>query len=418
MPARLALYAAYILVILNLTPILGRATANVVEKSALVVAAVLFLAARPFSRPVACLMVATVALVVLLGAATIYPSFSWATVIVSLNQIVIVYVLLAIHPTDKDCDGFLQLAAWLPVASAVLGFAYQAAGIAPAFAVEFTSGLYRFQGSLLPAFLSGFAMCGAFSALQLGISGRKPIYYAVLAADFGILLAAGGRAPFAVALVVCAASLLLGRSINVRTKVTGILVGVGSLFFFILVFGEKLITRFQGSGDNGRLIMWGYLQTLIDQYPWTGIGFGHQYLSVPREVSIVAGSTAAHNDYYRLAVELGQIGMPVFYLFLTAAVLIVARRNRVTDWTVILAFGGFLFLSRTDNTLAAPSHFPLVILAAFASTRDAKTARGAIARTKLRPVRRFGRAWQGDVGPLSPENLATASRARLHRKGG
>jgi hypothetical protein len=166
----------------------------------------------------------------------------------------------------------------------------------------------------------------------------------------------------------------------------------------VLAIGGTAISRFLNSTDNGREVMWSYLRGISEKYPWTGIGWGHEFLSVPHDIVIQTGSPAAHNDFLRLQVELGLIGMPLFYLLLSLAVLIVAHRNsRYVHPTVIIAYLGFLFLSRTDNALAAPSHFPLIILAAMSAMERPPLTRSARKRFGTPPQPRNA----GDRGPTT-----------------
>ena len=114
---------------------------------------------------------------------------------------------------------------------------------------------------------------------------------------------------------------------------------------------------------SGRDIMWAYLASFADDYFWTGIGYGHQFFATPRAIIINFGSAAAHNDYYRLAVELGYPGMIMFYLLLTLAMYFVwSGRVVQRDPSVLIAYLGFLTLSITENVLSSPAYFPLLIV--------------------------------------------------------
>lgn len=383
---RVIIILAYLIFILNLGEVLGLEAANVVSKGVFLLAAAACVLTRPVTYSVLVLLALCIVMILFLGVATTYPGFSWMTVIMSLNQIIIVYALLAYKPTARDADSFLRAASFFPIVCVVLGMAYNVTGLHSMYATEWGTGFGRLSGTLVPAFLSGLGMCGTFAALQLGVAGKRPAYLAVLAVNLIILLLAGGRMPLAVALVVSGASLMLNRAIPPRIKFYSVAAGTAALFVLVLGFGGTMIERLGASGDNGRLLMWGYLETLAAHYPWTGIGWGHQFLSVPREISIQTGSSAAHNDYLRLLVELGQVGMPLFYLLLTGAVLITCVRDRIGfNWTLLVAYLGFLTISWTDNTVAAPSHFPILILAAIAHRRYGAPAGIQTRRAPRRP---------------------------------
>lgn len=366
---RLAILVSYGFFIINAGAVLRVEAVNVLEKGAFLIAATLYVTSRPRSNVILILLALNCLLIFFLGYFTTYPGFSWSTLIKSLNQFFIIYMLLASVPTESDRDAFLKIAAWMPVASALLGVLYQAAGLRAAFGYEFSSGLMRFQGSLIPAYLAGVAMCGTFASLQLALANR-PLFFGVAAANFLILLLTGGRAALATTVVVCGLSFYLKPRVSMKLKTVGTMVGFGFGVLMLIVMWERLATRFESSGANGRDIMWPFLESLAAQYPWTGVGFGHQYFTVPREVFILVGSQAAHNDYVRIMLELGYVGSVIFYVLLIFAVFWTwlsphVNRNPI----VLITFAGFLFLSRTDNALATPAYFPLIILGVMASIR-------------------------------------------------
>ncbi len=370
MIVRFTLLAAYIIFVLNVGDSIRLPGYNVLEKGLFLAASVACIAFRPFSKTVALLFGACSLMIFVLGALTPYPQFSWVTLILSLNQITILYALLAFHPTRRDCETFLILAALMPIASIVVGSVYDLAHLRPLFRREFATGLYRLQGSTIAAYLSGLAMCGMFASLQLAAAGRKAFFFLVLILDMLILLLAGGRIALAVSLLVCTAGFYSNRSISGRWKVLGSIAGLIGAFVAGLIFAPSIMDRFEQSGSNGRDLLWAEVYKLALAYPNTGIGFGHQFWALDRHVLIMTGTTAAHNDYYRLMAELGFYGMPLFYLFLILAVLRVWANPRVNfNVTVIAALVGYLMLSWTDNALSGPAFFPIIILAIMASVR-------------------------------------------------
>ncbi len=194
----------------------------------------------------------------------------------------------------------------MPLLCVVLGFVYQAIGVKPMFAVEFSTGLPRYMGSLSSAaFTSALAMCGLFSAVQMMLHTKRS--YALLAIiNLVVLLAAGGRATLVVALSLSVISIMNYRGISFRTKAGLMLSGVLAGALVASVFWQNISARLAASGDSGRSLMWDYLRTVIAQYPDTGIGFGHQFFATPREIIIMFSSASAHNDYLRLAPNSGR----------------------------------------------------------------------------------------------------------------
>lgn len=401
---RIAILVAYGFFIINAGAVLKVEAVNVLEKGAFLIAATLYVTGRPRSNVILCLLGLNCLLIFFLGFYTTYPGFSWSTLVKSLNQIFIVYMLLACVPTEEDRDAFLKIAAWMPIVSALLGVLYQVAGLRVAFGHEYSTGLMRFQGSLIPAFLAGVAMCGAFAAMQFALL-KQPLYFAVAAANFLVLLLTGGRASLAVTLVVCGFSFYMQPQVSKKLKTIGTIVGLAVGGVMLGAMWETIAKRFESSGANGRDIMWPYLEELAAQYPWTGVGFGHQFFTVPREVVILTGSTAAHNDFIRIMVELGYVGSVIFYALFIIAVFWVWLSPHVDKNPIVLvALAGFLFLSRTDNALATPAYFPLIILSIMASVQYPVRRRRAGAAERLPTVpQRFPKR---PIAPLQPSGPA------------
>lgn len=368
MITRLTIIIAYVIFIANIGYVFGFSSANAITKAVFSIASIMCILTRKSSPSIIILMSISLFMILFLGYFTEYPGFSWSTLFLSLNQVIIVYCFLAYNPSKKDCDSFMLTASLLPIASVLLGIVYDVLGVYSLWAVEWATGAKRFNGSLIPSFLSGLAMCGVFAALQFAVRGR-PSFYIIAGINFIILILAGGRMPLAVTLLACGTSIAFGQGIPSKTKIFSI---VGGLFSILIIFastGSVMIERFSNSGDSGRHLLWDYTMGLANKYPYTGIGWGHQFPSVPTSIINQTASAAAHNDYIRLMAELGFVGMGLFYGLLTIAVLIASKKSGRFDFSVFAAYLGFLILSYTDNALATPSHFPIVILAYLTSCR-------------------------------------------------
>jgi O-antigen ligase len=367
---------------LNTGTLLHSSSGNAFEKFAFLLSAIVLVMTRPLDRFIMGLLGAALFLVFALALMTTYSDFSWAIFLNSLNQIFILYALLAAQTTYRDQQVVWEATAFMPLLCVILGIAYQAVGINKMFAVEYATGVPRYVGSLsAAAFTSALGMLGVFSAVQLFLSGRQR-YAILVVVNLMVLLAAGGRATLFIAVVLSALSLLLSRRMSFGNKiiwiVTGIVAGVAALPFF----WDTLAKRISESGDSGRGVMWEYLETIIDQYPLAGIGFGHQFFSMPREMIIKVGSAAAHNDYLRLSVELGRPGMVIFYTLLTIAVFKASFSKGNRNYVAVTAYLGFLLLSNSDNALASPLEFPLIFLALLAT--HTKPATKAVRQVRQR----------------------------------
>lgn len=347
---------------LNLAETLGVPQANVFEKAVFLLLAWVVMVRRRMDPWAMALMGFTLCLTALLAVLTPYPKFSWLTWLLSINQIVILYALIGFYPTEADGRGILRVSAWAPLMSVIAGLVALAFSGRHVFGVEYATGVWRLQGALIPAFLSGIAMMGVVAALRFALEWRRIPYLALVAVNCTILLMAGGRAALAVAILVSVALVAFSNTIHWRDKLGMLASGLIALPIFAVIAAPFALRRLAISTDNGRGEMAAYLHDLAAHYPWTGIGFGHQFWHMPPDVVARMGSAAAHNDYLRLTVELGTVGMAAFFTVLIAAMLRAAFRGGGINAAMLAGSAGFLLLCASDNALATPAYFPLLIV--------------------------------------------------------
>jgi hypothetical protein len=139
-------------------------------------------------------------------------------------------------------------------------------------------------------------------------------------ANLAILLATQARAPFiAVGLFLLLVLVLSGPGIfPLKRKVDLVM---GGMVPALLLLGPALLyalQRFTGESENlsGRDIIWPYFLDAIERRPLFGFGLGAGKLIVdPEDPTIkLLGSSAAHNEYLRLAVDAGVIGCAAIFL--------------------------------------------------------------------------------------------------------
>ncbi len=318
----------------NILSVAGSDGGNAIIKTVLLLACAGFLVGRKIDFRIIFLLGVVLLMIFVLGFLTDYPDFSWSIVFGALNQVIVIYVLLAVRPTAKDRDTLLILAAWLPILCAGLGLLVHVAGIRSAFPLEYNTGQARFAGTLNAAFLSGLCMCGVLASFKLVDLGRTR-YYFLMPLQLIILVLAGGRVASLMTFYLSVYAFYGSPQRSFSMKFAGTMVGlVGAAIIGPLAY-SVFATRLEASGSSGRDVMWPWLLSLSEKYPDYGIGFGHQFFSTPREVFILFTSNAAHNDYLRLLVELGWFGVFAFYAILTLAVFLVwrsdyCRRDRVS----------------------------------------------------------------------------------------
>lgn len=369
---------------------------NVLQKLLIVLCGAALMATRPVHRSVVALIGAIVILTLLCAMGTEFPQFQWRLYVGGLVSIVAPFVLLIAAPREPDRVLGLVVFASLPLLMTAVGGIYQLAGIAPLFNEETTGGGVRLAGTQgIPAFLAAASFTGTFAALELA-ERRHLGYAALLFADLIILLLAGGRMALGAAVLVCGIDYL--RSFK----------RVPLLKFFlpiwILVIGGILLTTF--AEDNlrhlqstslNREIIWAPLIRQLHAHAWFGVGLGNQQLLLHVVGAIT--TMAGHNEYLRLAVELGYPGAVLFFALTLGIVLLVWNSAWVgRDPMFLVCAAAFYIYGITDNTFSMPQAYFILAAASFASQQKSPRS----------PVSAFDAA-----PPRSPTHSADMARPKV-----
>ncbi len=246
-------------------------------------------------------------------------------------------------------------AALVPVISVIGSIFTDLAGIHPMF------GLFgRFQGMHSAPFLAGFCVTAIFASTLEYLREFRLRWLLLGGANLAILLATQARAPFiAVSLFLLLVFVLSGpRVFPLRRKVDLVM---GGMVPSVLLLGPALLyalERFTGESENlsGRDIIWPYFLDAIEQRPLFGFGLGAGKLIVdPEDPTIrLLGSNAAHNEYFRLAVDAGVVGCAAIFLSIIFWIWNGTRRAKPADKLVLrCALVAALLHSGFDNTLIA-----------------------------------------------------------------
>src|SRR5262249_14775469 len=155
-----------------------------------------------------------------------------------------------------------------------------------------------------------------------------------------------------VALLVWGAAFLSGFKERLQLKTYLILGGLVAVPAALAIVGEFLLTRALSYDEKSRDVMRRFLEHYVDAYPDFGIGLGHQYTIVTRELTVQIGAVAAHNEYLKYLVELGWIGGLLFalgWIWLFAATW--RSSIMVRGLLYLICVLAFCLYSATDNTL-------------------------------------------------------------------
>jgi hypothetical protein len=297
-------------------------------------------------------------------------------------------------------DRFILLVAGTPLISLFFGI--------PAYLVGFDrqlfmfdNGTYRLESLNHPAFLAYFGSIAIYACVLELVRTWHWKWIALGCANFVITVATGTRGPIIVSLIMAGLSVLFAYSPRFTGSRRMVLValGLGLLVLLAGTLGPYILQRSFSSYSqqggfqfSGRDIIWSLFVREFWKAPLFGRGVGAGRFAVPIEEVEILGSNAAHNEYLRIAVDGGAVG--VIYLFILTAIWI-ARELRFMprgQRPVILAWAvAFMVHCFTGNTLIAPPAVTLFFWLAvvFQRARDeaafgVRSDQGARRRDRLR----------------------------------
>ena len=255
----------------------------------------------------------------------------------------------------------IRMTRWLPLILVGLGAVAQIAGIRPLFVAD--NG-WRLEATGHPAFLGGFTLAAIEACLlELLRDGRRGDL-GLIVVNLLILVASGARAPMAIGVAVLAIGLLAipSRRFGMVPRVTLVLSGACLLPLLAVAAGMmtdvRLFKVLSSEADDlsGRDLIWPFFQDAWATSPWFGLGVGAGKTVMPENSELVRllGTTAAHNEYLRIGVEGGWLGLgalvALFALWTWRHTRRMARPDRTVMRLVMLAFAVHAY---TDNVLIA-----------------------------------------------------------------
>jgi hypothetical protein len=375
---RFVFAAAMVMLSLNISVIFSIDKANPLEKGLILAAAVVIAMRGRIEHTLVPGCAIIIGATLLSAVATGYENFSWDIYMRSLVTFVTLLLFLAVIPREDDRDWVLIVLAFTPLLQVVLGVAYAALGIKPMFRPD-SFGVMRMQGSTGTAFLGAATATGAVAAMAYAHL-KDMRYLALVAINAGILLLSGARMATAAAVIGCAGLLFFGFRRDPHARYLIMIGGSLAAMVAVPVLGGALLERVGSGSLQGRDLLWNFLGGFVRDYPEFGVGLGHQYTLIPASLTQATGTVAAHNEYLRLLVELGRVGILVLGLgtiaLLAAALLSPTRRTPAALVVILLAF--FTYTS-TDNTLSRFECAAMLVVALYGN----RWALGEWRRTKI-----------------------------------
>ncbi len=260
------------------------------------------------------------------------------------------------------CNAIINTTIWVP--SFIVGFGAVLALVhyRPLFTSE--AGAFRLAGSTHPAFLGGFAAIAIYAALVELYRDGRPRHLVAIVINYVILGLSGARAPLAGALGVTAVVFFFLRSqpFPMRRRLPMVLFGMLALPVLAALAtgssGIRLLNVLSNHAESlsGRDLIWPLFRRAWDASPmfgW-GIGAGKNVVDPDSLLAHLLGTVAAHNEYLRMGVDGGYVGLGLLILLMAVWAITWTRHAPRTDRFIMRAvFIAFAIHSATDNTLIA-----------------------------------------------------------------
>lgn len=270
----------------------------------------------------------------------------------------------------------------LPLLLVCAGAALAAAGLHPMFVDQ--SGM-RLQATGIPAFLGGFSETAVFAGLLETMRGGRPRDAGLLCLNLAILLLSGARTPLAVNAAIGCLALLFVRSSRLppRRRLPAILAAGLAVPLAVAAAGTMTEIRLfnvlsgDAAGMSGRDLLWPQFSRAWEEQPLWGQGLGAAKVVIPPDSAIahLTGTTAPHNEYLRLGVEGGWVGLALLLACFAAWTWSRTRRLARVDRIMLrLTMVGIAVHAATDNLLISTTSGVLFAWMVAAFVRGAEAA--------------------------------------------
>jgi len=305
---------------------------------------------------------------------------------------------------------FLTMVELLPLIQLIGGILLQGAGIRPMLDAGGRLGLLKGPPTLAHYCLWATVL----GVAQLLRNGRRR-HLLLLGLNLAILLATGARAPTAYAAVFCGICFLFvpssrfGGWRRILLLLSGGVILAGGVTAMLTLGSIRALDA--SGGASGRDLVWPLFEDAIRESPLLGhgIGAGRFVLDPDDPLAQLIGTTAAHNEYLRFGVEIGLLGLVIFFAAMVVWCVVLSRPLIPRERFILrFAFVIFGLLSISDNTVISLTSL------VFISFVTAFSARGA-AEAELRRAG-VNIAADGRLVPpreAAPRYISVHSRSRL-----
>jgi O-antigen ligase len=308
-----------------------------------------------------------------------YPNLTVLQMFKTLIGFVITFAYFNIKLNERWIAPTLLLIAFMPVISIVLGGIaelgkWQAAGDLRPWVVVATdpeTHAYRLQGINIAPALAYHCFLSLFICFYQAVFGKKSGYFLLLAVTLIILVLTGTRTPLLASIIFLGAGTVLAAPKDVRgsSKFVMVLGGACLLGIALAIYWPSLTQRFTASASygesgintSGRNVIWTIMLNAYNVNPifGRGLGTGAILLLDERDTNLVHAA-AAHNEYIRLLVDAGIVGLMIFILGIGSMIVSESRGIPTSAGRYLGGFfAAFAIYSFTDNTMTGS---PTIVL--------------------------------------------------------
>ncbi len=284
------------------------------------------------------------------------------------------FIFFSMKMPRRPLEAYILVIALLPVISVVLGYFCELQGFMNLdrgpwkfYPQEYT-GVHRLAGINIAAGLAYFGFISVFLSLYQALTRGKRWYFLLAAVSTVIVVLTLTRMPIACVLVFAVLSTLVvsHRSLKWSNRVVLFVLGALVIAVVLTFSWSSLETRFFGVGSHAlntsaRDELWPIALSTFNVNPVFGRGLGTGAIFLLDNAnSMLAQLRVTHNEYLRLLLDGGVVGLVAYILAL--GFLIVRESSPLTrdqKKLVAILFFVFAFYSFTDNTISGP---PTIVL--------------------------------------------------------
>jgi len=297
----------------------------------------------------------------------VHPALTQFQIVKSLIALLIPWLFLSVKFDDKTADALLLGIALMPIISILASIPVEMMGILNKVGEPFTmiavdyTGAARLMGMNFPAFLAFFGYVSFLVCLHKVVIENRRGFIFLLLLNLALIIFSGTRMPSLLAVMLAGLMIFFASKETLKgaSKVNLFLLGLVFVSVVMVFYWPQLEARmFAQTSDSavnlsGRDEIWSYFLAAFYESPVFGKGVGAGVVLL--EDVIIYSSHAAHNEYLRLLVDGGVVGL---LLYIGGVVIHLAiNAKHLTRDEKVLIFGFFFLLaiySLTDNALTAP----------------------------------------------------------------